>query len=197
MYLESGNFYHIFNRGNNSQMIFFNQNNYIFFLKKINEYLSPFASIIAWCLMPNHFHLVIYLKNSHILIKSDGITRMRTINQSIGILLRSYTRAIQKQEGQTGSLFQKHTKAKPLVDEIKIEPAYWNTMFGTQINIAEGKSYLQTCIEYVNLNPVYSDFVSEAEDWEFSSYRDYQGLRNSSILDYEIAKRENLLPKYT
>ncbi|TNF44296.1 MAG: hypothetical protein EP310_03350, partial [Bacteroidetes bacterium] len=98
-----------------------------------------------------------------------------TLNYSIGILLRSYTRAIQKQEKFTGSLFQQHTQTKPLIDEIKIEQSYWNTAFGTQIYISEGKSYLQTCIEYIHHNPVYSGLVKSAEDWEFSSFRDFAG----------------------
>ncbi len=181
MNLERGYFYHIFNRGNNSQNIFHNRENYLFFLKKMDEYLTPFASIISWCLMPNHFHWVVFVhldkielqqvktlqgdaltsrqgitksnnqeemkSNSHTLTKSESMTaqqesnhthtesesmtKFRTINESIGILLRSYSRAIQKQEHFTESLFQKHTKAKPLMDEIQIEPAYWNTSFGT------------------------------------------------------------------
>lgn len=118
----------------------------------------------------------------------------RTINQSIGILLASYNRAIQKQENLTGSLFQKRTKAKPLIDEIKIEPSYWNTAFGTQINISEGKSYLETCIEYIHQNPVYAVLVKSAEDWEFSSQRDFLGLRKGKLIDYELLKKEGLFP---
>ena len=135
----------------------------------MEQYLTPYVSVIAWCLMPNHFHWVIYvqkekveLENSDTLPKSEGITKFpvdgatkkRSINQSIGILLRTYTRAVQKQEDFTGSLFQKHSKAKLLIDEIKIEPAYWNTTFGTIINFYDGNSYLETCVEYVHQNPV-------------------------------------------
>lgn len=228
MNLEPGYFYHIFNRGNNSQNIFYNRENYLFFLKKMEEYLIPFVSIISWCLMPNHFHWVVFVhcdkiklqgdaltsrqgitksknreeksnkkmkSNSHTLTESESMTKFRTINESIGILLRSYTRAIQKQEHFTGSLFQKHTKAKPLIDEIQIEPAYWNTSFGTQINISEGKSYLQTCIEYIHQNPVYSGLVQVAEDWEYSSLKDFLGLRNGKLIDYDLLKKEKLLPE--
>ncbi len=71
MNFESGNFYHIFNRGNNSQKVFFNRENYFFFLRKMNEHLLPYSSIVAWCLMPNHFHWVIYVHHNKIEITED------------------------------------------------------------------------------------------------------------------------------
>lgn len=197
MDLKSGYYYHIYNRGNNSQKIFFKRENYLFFLEKMKKHLSPYASIIAWCLMPNHFHWVIYIKKEILNtsnIQDEVTLKSQKINQSIGILLSSYTRAIQKQEGITGSLFQKRTKAKPLIDEIEFEKAYWQTTFGTQINISEGKSYLETCVAYVHLNPVFTGIANESADWEFSSYRDYVGSREGKLIDYELIKREGLFP---
>jgi 2-amino-4-hydroxy-6-hydroxymethyldihydropteridine diphosphokinase len=207
MIIEPGYYYHIYNRGNNSQKIFYTKENYLFFLKKMKEHVSQFASFVAWCLMPNHFHWIVFVKkekiefqNSHTMTQSHSMTsavqrnKSRSFNYEIGILLRSYARAIQKQENFTGSLFQQHTGIKPLIDEIKIEPAYWNTAFGTQINIAEGKSYLETCIEYIHQNPVYSGLVKNPEDWEYSSYRDFVGLRDGKLVDNDLLKKERLFP---
>ncbi len=146
--------------------------------------------------MPNHFHWVIFVHTESLHKQCGAATgNTRTINQSIGVLLASYTRAIHKQEGIDGSLFQKRTKAKTLTDEIEISQAYWNTAFGTQINISEGKSYLETCIEYIHKNPIVLGLVKDAEDWEFSSYRDYAGIRNGKLLDYQLIQKEGLLPK--
>jgi putative transposase len=47
MYLIQNEFYHVYNRGNNKQLIFFNHNNYIFFIKKIREQLLPYADLIC------------------------------------------------------------------------------------------------------------------------------------------------------
>lgn len=187
MDLNSGYYYHLYNRGNNSQKIFYKRENYLFFLKKIKEHLSPFVSIIAWCLMPNHFHFVVFVHKNKIMKQSQ------TINQSIGTLLSSYTRALQKQEDFSGSLFQKRTKEKCLVDEIKIESSYWDTAFGTQINIAAGKSYLETCVEYVHQNPVSGGLVKRSKDWEYSSVRDYLKIRNGRLIDYGLIQKEGLI----
>jgi putative transposase len=200
MDFKTGHFYHIYNRGNNSQKVFFTRENYLFFLRKMKKHISPFGSIISWCLMPNHFHLVVYvihdeieIENNDLIYKDSKKLKIQTLNQSLGVLLSSYTRAIQKQERITGSLFQKRTKAKLIFDEVKIEPSYWNTAFGTQINISEKNSYLETLVEYIHQNPVYSGLVKIACEWEYSSYRDFVGLRDGKLLDYDILAKEKLI----
>jgi putative transposase len=111
MQFETNNIYHIYNRGNNSQILFFNRENYLFFLQKAKTYITPYGDILAWCLMPNHFHFMVYvhrlsLEISEQVTESHQLTKTRTLNDSISIMLRSYTRAIQKQENITGSIFQ-------------------------------------------------------------------------------------------
>ena len=102
MQFQENKLYHIYNQGNNNQKIFFKRKNYLYFLRKIKTYVLPYADIIAWCLMPNHFHLMLRVRETSIGVEqsgSEGFTQsktlaQRTFNQSIGILLRSYTRAI-------------------------------------------------------------------------------------------------------
>ena len=63
---SNGQIYHVFNRGNNLQTVFFIRENYLFFLDKIRKSILPHANILAWCLMPNHFHLMIEVVNERI-----------------------------------------------------------------------------------------------------------------------------------
>lgn len=115
-----GEIYHVYNRGNNKQPIFFTRENYLFFLAKIRKELLPYCDIISYCLMPNHFHLEVFIKplpTSGLAISSHSTDRQpagKTFNNGLAILLRSYTRAIHKQQNITGSLFQQKTKARLL-----------------------------------------------------------------------------------
>ena len=60
--LEESKFYHIYNQGNNREYLFYNDDNYIYFLQKLDYYLSDFIELYAFCLMPNHFHLLVKIK---------------------------------------------------------------------------------------------------------------------------------------
>jgi putative transposase len=117
-----------------------------------------------------------------------GESKRRTFNQSIGILLRSYTRAIQKQQKSTGSLFQKNSKAICLTDSSGITPAWFQSQNGTVINIPDPeKEYPQVCFNYIHNNPVQAKLVNHQVDWEFSSYADYVGIRNGNLINRERA----------
>jgi len=63
-YLQPGKYYHIYNRGNNKEILFRETGNYEYFLRLYDKYISPIAQTYAWCLMPNHFHLLIQVKEN-------------------------------------------------------------------------------------------------------------------------------------
>src|SRR5690606_19034612 len=58
-------------RGIIAKNYFFSRENYLFFTKKIRTHILPHADILAWCLMPNHFHLMVYVHTP--VITRDGI----------------------------------------------------------------------------------------------------------------------------
>ena len=60
---EEGNFYHIYNRTVDRKPMFKNEGNYEFFLKKYDLYLSPVVDTYAYCLLGNHFHLMISIQD--------------------------------------------------------------------------------------------------------------------------------------
>ena len=193
MLIEKGHIYHIYNQGNNRQKIFFNRENYFFFLGKMKEYILPYTDIMAWCLMPNHFHWMVYVRETDI-FRSRGATQSRTptisdnisFNKSIGFLLASYTRAINNQENITGSLFREKTKAECLTAFNGITPSFYNTEFETIMNIPDPeREYPQICFNYIHNNPVKAGLVKSAEDWEFSSCQDVCGMRNGKLINRE------------
>ena len=159
--------YHIYNRGNNKQKLFFKADNYIFFLNKIRRYIVPYCDILAYCLMPNHFHFLIRSDERTIATKSVAGKDKNVLSEGIRHLLSSYTQAINKQNSSTGSLFQQNTKAKPI--------------------IKGSKNYDQICLHYIHQNPLKTKLVRKMEEWEYSSFQDYCGKRNGTLCNKELA----------
>ncbi len=98
---ENGEFYHVFNRANSqADKLFFQERNYVYFLDKWNTYLSSFFETWAYCLMPNHFHLLVRVKNGD----------SQEIKEQMRRFSISFAQAINRQEKRRGSLFQEHPK---------------------------------------------------------------------------------------
>ncbi|MGX1022959.1 hypothetical protein [Flavobacterium sp. CS20] len=185
MQFEKGHLYHIYNQGNNRRRIFFSRQNYYYFVKKLKIYVKPYADVLAWCLMPNHFHLMVYVKHLELL---NSQQKSRSFNDSIGILLRSYTRAINKQENTSGSLFRQETKAICITCHKGLTPNSVNTIYGKSLNIKHPKSqYPQICFDYIHNNPYKAGLVITTTDWDYSSAKDYYENRNGSLINKELA----------
>ncbi len=102
---RSGQYYHVYNRGVNREAIFFNEGNYAFFIRRIRRYFQPtLVHVIAYCLMPNHYHLLV-----RVCTDDEFGTK---VMQPFGT---SYVKAVNKQQDRVGPLFQGKYKAK-LVD---------------------------------------------------------------------------------
>ena len=146
--------------------------------------------------MPNHFHLMVLVNEVEVALNSEGfalsetLVRQRTFNNSIGIMLRSYTNAINKKQKRSGSLFRAKTKAECLNCTKKISPSFFPNNGITKINIQNHeKQYPQVCFNYIHQNPVKAKLVNSTVDWEFSSALDYAGLRDGKLINKEVAKK--------
>ena len=60
-----GYYYHIYNRAVDRSVLFRDKNNYTFFTSKIKKYLIPVSDVLAYCLMPNHFHLLVRIRDAN------------------------------------------------------------------------------------------------------------------------------------
>ncbi len=111
-------YYHVFNRGVEKRDVFLDDSDYDFFLLLLQRYLGPdtqqdakyrqqpnyskSVSLAAYCLMPNHFHLLLFQSDI------DGMQKLMT---SIGIAYSSY---FNKKYKRVGKLFQSRYKAAPV-----------------------------------------------------------------------------------
>jgi putative transposase len=163
--LEPG-IYHIYNRGNNRQAIFFSDDNYFYFLRKCHQYLSPCGDILAWSLMPNHFHFLIDVTQESLIPVKSGAIFMPAITNGFRLLQSSYAKGINKEQNRTGNLFQQKTKAK-------------------RTNNSE--NYSLAAFHYIHQIPVVAGLVKNPEDWPYSSFNDYAGLRNGTLCNKQKA----------
>jgi REP element-mobilizing transposase RayT len=105
-----GEIYHLFNRGVSRPSIFLSPENYHFFIAKCWSYSSLLdISILAICLMPNHYHLVVRQNSDH----RAGKLPVRVCN--------SYAKAFNNSMNRTGALFEGRYQAKHVGSQAYLE----------------------------------------------------------------------------
>lgn len=161
-------YYHLYNRGNNRQKIFFERDNYLYFLQGIKKYIVPHAEILAYCLMPTHYHILIRIKTAPLTSTSttshQHIPESTAFSHAMQNFTISYTKAINKRFERVGALFQGQFHGKPVTAENHL---------------------LQLCI-YIHANPVKDNLVTSPTDWEYSNYLDYMNQRQGTLVCKEF-----------
>jgi len=96
---QAGHCYHVYNRGCNREAIFALSENYIFLLRKIKTILpTASVSVIAYCLMPNHYHFLLRAEADN------------AISHFIQQVFNGYVQAFNKQQQRSGTLFEGRAK---------------------------------------------------------------------------------------
>ncbi len=169
MYFEPDAIYHIYNCSN--ETVFYSRENYLFFLNKLHKLAFPVCNILAWVLMPNHFHLLIEsTEESCYNTTEKHRPETQILSKNIGTVLSSYTQAINRQQGRKGNLFAHKTKAK-ILNEAYYPPRGSNRLAGSQLD------YATACFLYIHQNPVMAGIALKLEDWSFLHFgimQDYE-----------------------
>jgi putative transposase len=149
-----GNYYHIYNRGNNGIDIFLEKENYYHFLRLYAKYIDPVAETYAWCLLKNHFHILVRIKDKTE-IEQKELTYTTTDKPKVidpsrqfSHLFNAYTQAVNKRHHRTGSLFENTFERK----------------------LVSSEKYFQQLIFYIHNNPVHHGFVKKMCLYPWSSY---------------------------
>ncbi len=117
--------------------------------------------------MPNHFHFLIHANNESVKAVKEIPIQINALTEGFRLLLSSYAQGINRQNNSTGNLFQQKTKFKCITNG--------------DIN------YGYTAFQYIHQNPLKAKLVAKLEDWEFSSFVDYTGLRNGNLCNKQLA----------
>jgi putative transposase len=139
--LTPGNYYHVYNRGNNKENIFKGRENYYYFLTLWKKYIDPIAETYCYNLLPNHFHFFIR-------IREDCDVTLKQPSQAFSNLFNAYSKAINKRYNRTGSLFQDRFRRKEIT----------------------GGEHFVAVVRYILNNAVKHGFCQSADQYPHSSY---------------------------
>ena len=186
--LEYGKYYHIYNRGNNYENIFIEEADYLHFLNIYDVYISPIADIYAWCLMKNHFHILVRIKdeskigflNSDNSKSEDPSIKWKTYDvenqdkkfvkkpiptQQFKHLFNAYSRWFNIRHNRRGSLFEKNYERK----------------------LVNNQKQFTNLVVYIHNNPVKHGFVEHTIEYPWTSYLSIISKETTKI------KREELV----
>lgn len=154
---EPDKFYHLVNHAVGSENLFRCADNYYYFLNRYAYHTQAVFETYAYCLMPNHFHLLIRVKASEELEKEpkfEGNVH-KLVMQKVSNWLNGYARTYNIKYKRKGALFIDYTKRFEI----------------------ESEAYFTTAVNYIHQNPVNHRFVSRPHDWEYSSYHAFFRLK--------------------
>jgi len=175
--LQPGHYYHIYNRGNNREDLFREERNYRYFLQLYARHVLPIAITFAYCLMRNHFHFLVRIREAlqqtsqvseTCEVSTPGeVLTPRQVSQHFSNFFNAYTKAMNKAYGRTGSLFEER--------------------FG-RIEVTTD-AYFTNLVFYIHFNPQKHGFVDDFRDWPWSSYHTLQAagdtkLNRAEVLDW-------------
>jgi len=151
--LERGQIYHIYNRGVNRENIFVEKRNYSYFLQLYTQHILPIADTFAYCMLKNHFHILVRIKDKPTLPNLTGPGDLSGLeakppSQYFSNFFNAYARSINLAYGRTGSLFQRPFGRIPVTSD----------------------AYFMNLVVYIHQNPQIHGFVDDFRSWPYSSY---------------------------
>ena len=174
MALQPESIYHIFTRAVGNETLFRQEQNFLFFLRKYQNYISPVADTFAYCLLPNHFHFFLQIKPLALLEKHFKEKKGNKpfnielvsdfIMERFSNLLNSYTKSFNKVYGRKGALFMDYLRRV----ELKEECQFGATIF------------------YSHKNPVHHGYCKDISEWKWSSYASILSQAKTSLLREEV-----------
>jgi REP element-mobilizing transposase RayT len=171
--LEAGHIYHVWTHANGSENLFRVEENYRYFLERYVHHVHPVVETFAYCLMPNHLHLMIRVREEDEVLeflrkkKEDpnlqGFQNLggfsKVISQQFSNLFNSYTKAYNNKYDRKGSLFKPNFERK----------------------LVNSDEYFARLIAYIHNNPVHHGFVENLNDWPHSSWQAYLFDKSTKI----------------
>ena len=165
--LEPGKYYHIFTRGNNRENIFLHKDHYYYFLTLYRKYVAPYADTFAYCLLPNHVHFLIRVKEAEALQlpqETSETGKSISMQRQLGHLLNAYAKTINNRHERVGRLFQHRFGRKEVTSD----------------------AYFTTLVQYIHLNPQLHGLIKNFSDWPYCSYHSHLSKNKTALHRDEV-----------
>ena len=156
--LLPGEKYHLLSRAVGNEKLFRNGDNYAFFLARYIKHISPVADTYCYCLLPNHFHCVVKIREEAQLERHFHEVKYNKqfspellpefVMERCSNLLNSYAKAYNKMYNRKGALFIDYLRRK----QIESDKQFWATVY------------------YIHNNPVHHGYCTDLSKWKWSSY---------------------------
>lgn len=164
--------YHLYTRVSGNENIFKNDNNYNFFLGKVEKYLLPVLEIHAYCLVPQRFSFLISFRSQieifeNLKLEDEDMSEDRIhkfLMQPVSNLLNSYSKAYNKMYGRKGALFIDYIKREK-IDDVEL---------------------LKNVFRKIHQIPTENFSNIVFEEWKYSSYRSYIDDQKFSKINREL-----------
>ena len=163
--MQAGSIYHIYNRGVNRETIFHGKRNYAYFIDLYARHIQPVADTFAYCLLPNHFHLLIEVKQNLTGLEDQNLTGLgdlsglKTASQAFSNLFNAYAKGINKAYQRSGPVFERPFK---------------------RVQVTDSQYFLRLLV-YIHQNPQRHGLIDDFRDWPYSSYGDLTGNQPTFI----------------
>ncbi|MDQ3019800.1 MAG: transposase [Bacteroidota bacterium] len=161
--LVPNQFYHIYNRGNNKEDIFVQDENYNYFLNLYDKYISPIGDTYVYCLLKNHFHILLKIKGE-LELPGKYVYDNSKLYLPFSNFFNSYSKSINKRFNRSGSLFEERFKRKAI----------------------STNEYLMCIICYIHLNPQKHQIVKDFRKYPYSSYQSIISDKNTKLKRQEV-----------
>ncbi|TXK52000.1 hypothetical protein FVR03_02665 [Pontibacter qinzhouensis] len=165
--LEPNKYYHIYTRGNNKETLFRHPDNYHFFLQLYKKYAASFVDTFAYCLLPNHVHFLVQVKQEEALklqAVPENSAKLISVQRQLAHLLNAYANTINNRYDRAGRLFQHRFGRKEVTSE----------------------AYFTRLIYYIHFNPQHHGLISDFKAWPYSSYHSILSKSKTALQREEV-----------
>ncbi|MEJ2710695.1 MAG: transposase [Anaerolineales bacterium] len=179
--------YHIYNRGNNRADIFREERNYTYFLQLYARHIAPIAETYAYCLLKNHFHLLIRVKDAPV---------GEAASQKFSNFFNAYAKAFNRSYQRTGALFQRPFQRIPLTNDSHLQALVAYIHYNPQKHgfVADYREWpyssypviLSMQPTYLTREQILESFGGRDRFLEYHSLIDLTGFQNLSGLDFDL-----------